>query len=52
MDLLKIVDGKLVNEYKPGRSWAYRGPSIELLTTIIKKTTGQSVADIVKEQGH
>ncbi|MGP4066159.1 serine hydrolase domain-containing protein [Oceanobacillus sp. M65] len=46
---LIIADGKLVSEYKPGESWAYRGPSIELLTTIIKKTTGQSVADIVKE---
>ncbi len=47
---LRIVDGKLISEYKPGESWAYRGPSIELLTTIIKKTTGQSVAEIVKEQ--
>ncbi|MDD1505837.1 serine hydrolase, partial [Lysinibacillus sp. CNPSo 3705] len=47
---LKIADGKLVSEYIPGESWAYRGPSIDLLTTIIKKTTGQSVADIVKEQ--
>ncbi|CDO02971.1 Putative penicillin-binding protein PbpX [Oceanobacillus picturae] len=43
------ADGKLVSEYKPGESWAYRGPSIELLTRIIKKTTGKSVADIVKE---
>ncbi|WP_306798714.1 serine hydrolase domain-containing protein [Oceanobacillus saliphilus] len=47
---LRIVDGKLKSEYKPGESWAYRGPSIDLLTTIIRKTTGQSVADIVKEQ--
>ncbi|MEC1180522.1 serine hydrolase [Metasolibacillus meyeri] len=47
---LKIADGKLVSEYKSGESWAYRGPSIELLTMIIQKTTGQSVADIVKEQ--
>ncbi len=46
---LKIADGKLVSEYKPGESWAYRGPSIELLTMIIKKTTGQSVADIIEE---
>ena len=47
---LRIVDGKLISEYIPGESWAYRGPSIDLLTTIIQKTTGQSVADIVKEQ--
>ena len=47
---LRMVDGKLVSEYTPGESWAYRGPSIDLLTTIIKKTTGQSVADIVREQ--
>lgn len=47
---LKIENGILVSEYKPGESWAYRGPSIDLLTTIIKKTTGRSVADIVNEQ--
>lgn len=47
---LKIEDGKLISEYEPGKSWAYRGPGIDLLTLIIKKTTGQSVADIVKEQ--
>lgn len=48
---LKIVDGnKLVSEYKPGESWAYSGPSIELLTMIIQKTTGQSVAEIIKSQ--
>ncbi|MGN7478763.1 serine hydrolase domain-containing protein [Solibacillus silvestris] len=47
---LKIENDKLISEYGPGESWAYRGPSIELLTAIIKKTTGRSVADIVKEQ--
>lgn len=48
---LKIVDGnKLVSEYKPGESWAYRGPSIDLLTMIIQKTTGKSVAEIIKSQ--
>ena len=48
---LKIDDvNKLVSEYNPGESWAYRGPSIDLLTMIIQKTTGQSVADIIKSQ--
>jgi CubicO group peptidase (beta-lactamase class C family) len=48
---LTIIDGnKLVSEYKPGESWAYRGPSIDLLTMIIQKTTGQSVAEIIKSQ--
>ena len=48
---LKIADvNKLVSEYKPGESWAYRGPSIDLLTMIIQKTTGRSVADIIKSQ--
>ena len=47
---LRIVDGILISEYRPGESWAYRGPSIDLLTTIIKKTTGKSVSEIVKEQ--
>lgn len=47
---LNIVSGKLINEFKPGKSWAYRGPSIDLLTAIIKKTVGKSVAEIVREQ--
>lgn len=45
---LKIVNGKLISEFIPGESWRYVGPSIDLLTTIIKNTTGQSVAEIVK----
>ncbi|ERN53856.1 serine hydrolase domain-containing protein [Alkalihalophilus marmarensis] len=47
---LKLADGKLLSEYKPGESWAYRDAGIKLLTTIIKKTTEQSVAEIVQEQ--
>jgi CubicO group peptidase (beta-lactamase class C family) len=47
---LKITGGKLVSEFKPGESWAYRDFSVELLTRIIKKTTGRSVADILKEE--
>lgn len=46
---LKISDdNKLVSEYNPGESWAYRGPSIDLLTMIIQQTTGLSVAEIIK----
>ena len=41
---------QLVSEYKPGESWAYRGPNIDLLTMIIQKTTGLSVAEIIKTQ--
>lgn len=47
---LRMVGGQLISEFKPGESWAYRGPSIELLTAIIKQTTGKTVANIVKEQ--
>jgi len=48
---LKITDdNQLVSEFKPGESWAYRGPSIDLLTMIIKKTTGQSIAEIINSQ--
>lgn len=47
---LKIIGGKPVSEFRPGESWAYRDFSVELLTRIIKKTTGKSVADIVKEE--
>ncbi|MFJ7666415.1 serine hydrolase domain-containing protein [Lysinibacillus sp. NPDC097195] len=46
---LNMIDGsKLVSEFKPGEAWAYRGPSIDLLTMIIQKTTGQSIAEIIK----
>ena len=47
---LNIVDGKLISEYIPSISWAYRGPSIDLLTSVIKKTTGKTVAEIIHEQ--
>lgn len=47
---LRMENGQTISEFQPGESWAYRGPSIDLLTKMIKKTTGQSVADIVKEQ--
>lgn len=47
---LRMSDGQLISEYKPGESWKYRDASIDLLTAIIRKTTGQSVATIVKEQ--
>ena len=45
-----MVGGQLISEFNPGESWAYKGPSIELLTKIIKQTTGKTVANIVKEQ--
>nr|AAB05369.1 unknown [Cytobacillus firmus] len=46
---LKMVNGKLQQEFTSGESWAYRGIGIELLTQIVKITTGQSVAEIVDQ---
>lgn len=44
---LKSVNGEIYREFLPGENWAYRGVGIDLLTQIVKYTTGQSVAEIV-----
>ncbi|MGG0657836.1 serine hydrolase domain-containing protein [Rummeliibacillus pycnus] len=46
---LKMVNGEIFREFPPGESWAYRGIGIDLLTQIIKNTTGKTVAEIVAE---
>ena len=44
---LKEVNGKIIRECPSGKSWAYRGICVNLLTQILKNTTGKSVAEIV-----
>lgn len=43
-------EGKLQREFSPGQSWAYRGVGIDMLTQIVKRTTGKTVAAILTEQ--
>lgn len=44
---LRMLNGELYREFTPGGSWAYRGIGVDMLTQIVKNTTGKSVADIV-----
>jgi len=43
-------DGKLEREFSPGQNWAYRGVGIDMLTQIVKRTTGKTVSAILTEQ--
>jgi len=47
---LRRINGKIHREFPAGENWSYRGIGIDLLTQIVKITTGQSVADIVTNQ--
>lgn len=47
---LNINEGQIIREFEPGHSWAYRDINIELLTQVVKLTTGKTIAQILKEQ--
>ncbi|WP_066394179.1 serine hydrolase domain-containing protein [Neobacillus mesonae] len=47
---LNTIDGKLIREFAPGQSWAYRDINIELLTQIFKNSTGKTIAQILNEE--
>ncbi|WP_349772314.1 serine hydrolase domain-containing protein [Lederbergia citrisecunda] len=42
-------DHQIQQEFAPGTSWAYRGAAIEILTDLVEKTTGKTVAMILQE---
>ncbi|SES10388.1 CubicO group peptidase, beta-lactamase class C family [Salipaludibacillus aurantiacus] len=44
---LKSINGEIYREFPSGENWAYRGIGINMLTQIVKNTTGKSVAEIV-----
>lgn len=46
---LTTNDGKILREFAPGQSWAYRDINIDFLTQIVKITTGKTVAQILDE---
>lgn len=43
-------NNKIEREFPGGTRWAYRGINIELLSEIVKYTTGKSIAAIVNEE--
>ncbi|MBO0588000.1 serine hydrolase domain-containing protein [Sporosarcina sp. E16_8] len=47
---LKYSEGKILREFLPGESWAYRGIGIDTLTKIVENVTGKTVAEILVEQ--
>ncbi|MFS1516672.1 serine hydrolase domain-containing protein [Bacillus sp. SCS-151] len=48
--LMETVNGTIVREFLPGENWAYRNIGVNLLTQIVKNTTGKTVAQILNEQ--
>ncbi|MDH5161839.1 serine hydrolase domain-containing protein [Heyndrickxia oleronia] len=46
---LTTNDGKILREFAPGQSWAYRDINIDFLTKIVKIATGKTVAQILDE---
>lgn len=44
---LKRINGKIYREFPSGGNWAYRGVGIDILTQIVRTTTGKSIAEIV-----
>ncbi|WP_397538526.1 serine hydrolase domain-containing protein [Rummeliibacillus pycnus] len=47
---LLISIGEVQREFLPESNWAYRGTGIDMLTQIVKITTGKTVSEIVLEQ--
>ncbi|WP_067726712.1 serine hydrolase domain-containing protein [Oceanobacillus damuensis] len=47
---LNTTEGKLIREFAPGQSWAYRDIGSELLSQVVKLATGKTIAQILKEQ--
>ncbi|ASS76482.1 penicillin-binding protein [Tumebacillus algifaecis] len=43
------ADGKLYREFAPGSSWAYRGVNVVMMTEIIRRATGKTVAEILQD---
>lgn len=41
------TNGEIYREFPSGENWAYRGIGIDILTQIVKNTTGKSVAEIL-----
>ncbi|MFJ7728690.1 serine hydrolase domain-containing protein [Neobacillus sp. NPDC097160] len=47
---LNTQEGSIIREFAPGKGWAYRDINIEMLTQMVKSTTGRTIAEILKEK--
>ncbi|MEK5529494.1 serine hydrolase domain-containing protein [Viridibacillus sp. FSL R5-0468] len=47
---LRLVNGELEKEFQAGTSWAYRNIGVDLLSEIIKKVSGRTIANIVETE--
>ncbi|WP_245808910.1 serine hydrolase domain-containing protein [Shouchella patagoniensis] len=47
---LREREGNIARDFLPGTSWAYRGVGIGMLAEIVKRTTGQTVSEILATQ--
>lgn len=47
---LRLLNGEIEKEFQSGTSWAYRNIGVDLLSEIIKKASGRTIADIVKTE--
>lgn len=48
--LARDEQGQVVREFAPGTSWGYENIAIELLTTVVRRTLGKSVAQLLRER--
>ncbi|QOV12326.1 serine hydrolase domain-containing protein [Viridibacillus arvi] len=47
---LRLVNGEIEKEFPAGGSWAYRNIGVDLLSEIIKKESGRTIANIVETE--
>ncbi|MFS0918770.1 serine hydrolase domain-containing protein [Brevibacillus sp. 179-C 1.1 NHS] len=47
---LNLLGDEMIREFPAGSSWSYRNVGIEMLTQIVFKTTGKTIAQIVSGQ--
>ncbi|KEZ51584.1 serine hydrolase domain-containing protein [Metabacillus indicus] len=47
---LSEKEGAVYREYEAGEKWTYRQVGVNALTEIVKRTTGQTISEIVHEQ--
>lgn len=48
--LRKGPDGSFVRHFKAGQDWEYRNPGVNLLIELVRKTTGKTVAQLLRER--
>ncbi|WP_234447839.1 serine hydrolase domain-containing protein [Viridibacillus soli] len=47
---LRLLNGEVEKEFRAGTSWAYRNIGVDLLSEIMKKASGRTIAEIVETE--